>query len=348
MRFSALAVLAAILVLAPAAGSAFADPTPVVYTHDQAVQAGIIDASEYARVGNQPDCGPLPIPYPSVPDNAVIPDNAPSCYVSPESSDVRILAYPPGENPFANPLLDEGSPTKRFMGSSTEASEFLESRWFQGGRYLSEVSDPTMCRPVGGACPRSHFYSRLAAFTQAANFGELGWAETNDPYVEDSCSAQNTQRILVVKNHNNHCYRRFVLTPGMNVALQIRQCADPGVELVCFEIWNHLEQKWQGITAWAMIRCWNTLFPQGNCLFTFAHEVEVGNGMNWFDLKGGPDGLRMQNVRLRVAPETWPLFTQTQCPAGEDCWGPLFPVPYGLCRLFDYHHWVSVYNSSCP
>lgn len=65
------------------------------YTYEEALALGIISAAEHARPRGMPDCPPLPVPFPSVPSDAVIPDNAPHCYLSPEASGVVIIPNSP-------------------------------------------------------------------------------------------------------------------------------------------------------------------------------------------------------------------------------------------------------------
>jgi len=71
------------------------------YTYEEALALGIISPSEYARPRGMPECAPLPVPFPSVPDGEVIPDNAPHCWVSPQESGVIIIP----NSQFANPII---------------------------------------------------------------------------------------------------------------------------------------------------------------------------------------------------------------------------------------------------
>ena len=92
-RFLTLVTLGLVLVAAPAAA---ADPPPGEYTWEQAVALGLPGVEDFAQPPGMPVCPPLePGPFPSLPEDAVIPDDAPSCWMPPEEQGLVFLVLPP-------------------------------------------------------------------------------------------------------------------------------------------------------------------------------------------------------------------------------------------------------------
>jgi hypothetical protein len=116
-HFLILAMLGFALVVAPAAA---ADAPPGEYTWERAVALGLPGVEDFERPPGMAVCPALePGPFPSVPDDAVIPDNAPSCWMPPEEQGLVFLVLSPGDPGFAPGDLGFGTPETRYGGPET-------------------------------------------------------------------------------------------------------------------------------------------------------------------------------------------------------------------------------------
>jgi len=193
-----------------------------------------------------------------------------------------------------------------------------------------EVSDPTICHHCGIS---QHLYSRIAGLTGGDFEMEVGWAEINHLTTQTStCKDADEQQVLTVTQQPGApqkpmCHRAFDLQAASFYSFRVRQCGDPGVYRICFGIWDQNANP----PAWRLLRSWSNVArcqdPDGssNCIFQYFHEMASSG--TWFDLNGGPDGLKMRNIRARTAPFTWPLVGDIQ----SNHWTDEANSPYSMC-----------------
>jgi hypothetical protein len=98
MRAIAAIALALAFGAAPATAS---DPPPGEYTYDQGVELGLPAVADFEQPEGMPVCPPLENPDPALPDDAVIPDNAPSCWMPPEEQGLVYVVPAPGDPEYS-------------------------------------------------------------------------------------------------------------------------------------------------------------------------------------------------------------------------------------------------------
>jgi hypothetical protein len=246
--------------------------------------------------------------------------------MSPESQDIVVIIPQPNGLIFGEP--DPLTQTHRFTGSYMPYSQPL----YQGGRARMEISDPSVCHRCGAA---QHFFSRIAGSSSLGFTYEAGWSELNDFGNPDEtrCRDTNKQFALTVLSRPDPnapqdimCHRRFRLHSGSFHTFRVRQCANPGVFRVCGELWDENQVRWRLLRSWPnVMRCQNG-DGSGNCGFEFLHEAAT-TPEPFFALNGGPDGLKMRDVRIRTDPRQWPLFTTER----RGAWWPPPYTPYSMC-----------------
>jgi hypothetical protein len=95
------------------------------------------------------------------------------------------------------------------------------------------------------------------------------------------------------------------------------------------EIWNG--SAWVVLRQWSgVMRCQN-LDGSGHCYVHFWDEAFADDDTSWFNINGGSDALRMQNIKAEASAGSWPLFT-------SGAWSE--QSPYSICRVFAYYHFT--------
>jgi len=276
-------------------------------------------------------CSPIEInfAFAGVAPNAPIPpDDAPECFARPEYQDIRILRNHAAVPPF---YPDEGSAGGGYRYAGSRASYYN----FEGGSNLSEVSDPS----IRHVCDISHqhLYSRIAGLSTGGNAWEIGWVETN--CIQDI----GDQRLVLTTTYtgplqDEFFHRNWQLIDGGEHAFRGRQCGPPGDLAICMDIWDG--DSWIGIRAfYDVMRCENG-DGSGNCRINWVHEMAALDGTSWFDLNGGPDGLRMRNIKVRYG-NVWDLFNDGgYTGAWNEEW------PYSICRVYAFYHFTTRHGSA--
>jgi len=102
------------------------------------------------------------------------------------------------------------------------------------------------------------------------------------------------------------------------------------------EIWNG--------SSWTVLREWEgvmgCLNGNGtfNCNARFWNEALAEDDSGWFDLNGGSDGLRTQNIEVKR--DWFELFDSTPGYGGTNR-GWTEQAPYSICRVFYYYNFTS-------
>ena len=100
------------------------------------------------------------------------------------------------------------------------------------------------------------------------------------------------------------------------------------------EMWNG--SSWMQLgSAYEAMRCLNAN-GTFNCAVDMFTEVSSVT-QTYFDLNGGPDGLRTQNIEVKK--DWWDLFTTSQYPAQAPQW--VAQDPYTICRVHDHYHFTA-------
>lgn len=191
---------------------------------------------------------------------------------------------------------------------------------------LAEVSDPSVCH---ASCPTpQHLYVRTSLTTPANNVIETGWMESNiDPTGNSQKVVTVTWRAGLGEGQVPMLHDAWTLVPGNQYAFRQDHCGFPGELLVCMEIWNG--ESWTVLRTWDEMRCLNSN-GTFNCEVDFFVEAHAADDTTWFNLNGGADGLRTQNIEIKR--DWWDLFT-------TGSW--LEEAPYSICRVFDYYHFTA-------
>jgi hypothetical protein len=98
--FLIVGLVVAMSIATPAVLMASAHPRPGEYTYQQALELGLTSSAEWQRPPGMPVCPPIEDPFPGLPDGAVIPSNAPECWMPPEDQGLVFLVLPPGDPGF--------------------------------------------------------------------------------------------------------------------------------------------------------------------------------------------------------------------------------------------------------
>lgn len=345
MNRCAFATLSLVVALLWLPSPAVADAPPGEYSYSEAVTLGLISADDFQRPENMPDC-PAMVPGPYLGEGADDPEppdeDAPSCFMPPETQDIIVIVPGPDDLPFSVP--GPAVSTHRYSGVWTERAFGLPL--YQGGKARMQVSNPTICH--GGGCSvRQHFYSRIALDDGTGTAFEAGWAELNDQDPSKTkCRDADVRRIVSVRvladgRQFPMCHRVFGLVDGRTYTFRARQCGDPGVYRVCAQIWDPYTNppQWRTFSTWANhLSCQN---PDGSsvCAVQFLHEAASTAAPTFFDLGTPWGGLLMRNIRVRTAPGQWPLLDNT--PGAH--WWPN-PAPYSTGCTFAYYRFRTFYG----
>ncbi|MEJ7791990.1 MAG: hypothetical protein WKF65_08485 [Gaiellaceae bacterium] len=328
------------LVLGAATSGAGAGSQPLVppgqYTYDQAVALGIVDPDEFIPPLGMPTCPTANAAKAAIPAGAPAPPHdAPICFSNPADIEKIIVGVPaPGSPSFAPEMTISSSSSApslagfRFFGSQDEAFSY------SGGSMLTEVSDPSVCQSF--CVLEQHFYNRTSARTSAGNSIQVGWGEANHAPADTG----NDQMVLTVTAQGDAeqvmLHSAWALVPGSQYAFRNQHCGFPGELLVCMEIWNG--SSWTVLRQWeGVMRCLNAN-GTFNCNARFWDEAFTQDDATWFDLNGGSDGLRTQNIEIKR--DWWDLLGSTAEYSPIDR-GWSEQAPYSICRLFAYYHFTA-------
>ena len=293
---------------------------PGDYTYQQAQRLGMAVANDLAPPKGMQICPPA-IPSKAVlTDNSPIPaDDAPVCFSNPADVARDVISVPsPSTPPFRE--LAPSIFGYRYGGSQNESFSWI------GGSNLAEVSNPSICH--SGCAHAQHFYSRIGTGTSANNNIQTGWVEDNH-----SPNTGDTRQVLTVTSQNGVeapvLHPSWTLADGGSYAFRNEQCGSPGTDVVCMEIWNG--SAWAVLRQWSgVMRCQN-LDGSGHCYVHFWDEAFVDDDASWFNINGGSDGLRMQNIKAEASAGSWPLLS-------SGGWSE--QSPYSICRIFAYYHFT--------
>jgi hypothetical protein len=87
------------------------------------------------------------------------------------------------------------------------------------------------------------------------------------------------------------------------------------------------------------MRCENAN-GSGNCNVNWIHEPSSGDDTTWPNLNGGSDGLKMQNIQVRNAANTWGLVTSSFT-GGQAFWKDTGIAPYIIREVANYYNFRS-------
>jgi hypothetical protein len=118
------------------------------------------------------------------------------------------------------------------------------------------------------------------------------------------------------------------ILPGNQYAFRADHCGLPGELLVCMEQWDG--SSWMVLESWSgVMRCLNAN-GTFNCKVDILSEAFSSDTGTWFNLNGGADGLRTQNIEVKR--DWWDLFTTGQWLEGAPS--------YSICRVAGYYHFT--------
>lgn len=337
VRFALVVVLASVLGGASSAqASATHDVPPGMYTYAQAVQLGLVNPADFTPPPGMEICPPYDPAKAAIPPGAPPPpQNAPVCFSNPVDiarSIVVVLEPGPPMSAVASTSSNRCDPAPfpnhRLNGSCDPLTQY------HGSSMLTESSDPSVCH-FAGCPPQQHFYSRTSLTTPADNVIEVGWTESNWGDPGKTGDTQRVQTITWPAGERQNPMLHGTILPGNDYSFRAQHCGLPGELLVCMEMWNG--SSWTLLREWTgVMRCLNAT-GTFNCYADFLSEAFSSNTSQWFDLNGGADGLRTQNIEVRR--DWWDLLT-------TGVW--MERDPYSICRVSDYHHFKAFRGSpSC-
>jgi hypothetical protein len=110
------------------------------------------------------------------------------------------------------------------------------------------------------------------------------------------------------------------------------------------QIWNG--SSWYELRRWiGVMRCLNSNGTY-NCNARFWDEAVADDNASWFNLNGGSDGLRMQNIEVKR--DWWDLMEGVGggWPTNR---GWIEEDPYSICRVSAYNHFTAFRGTpTCP
>lgn len=317
-------VVFAIALLQP--GNAPGDPASGEYTWAEATALNLPHTDDFVKDPSlsMPDCPPIDTADPGLGPDEEPPADAPECWQPPEDQDLVFIVT-------STPMFDFTGEQAPPIDINRHIGARAEDHVYKGAQNVEEVQDPEVCHTNG--CPDQHFYSRIALISSNdAHSFEVGWMERN--YGK---TATNTQHAAVAFDPLNAVIgRRFPVNPGSARGFRGKQCGSPGQRLVCGQIYNG--SKWRTIVhPWrGTMGCQNS-DGSGKCKLNFAEESASTDGMSWFALNGGPDGLRMRNIRVWFGTSSiWPLYDANTFSDGVFADDP----PYFICRTHSWYHYT--------
>lgn len=318
-RFAWVAVLVMVLIgliLPPASAD---DPPPGEYTYAQLQALGIYTGPTPAEVG-LPSCTTADPDWEGFAtaeeaEAAVTDTDAASCMVDP--ADVTYW--------LGMPEPHSGPPPQGYHHAGMETNAK-----YQGGRVAVEVGNPAVCHQCPG--PGQQFvvartFAKILGKWIEVGWGEISWLNDNR-HVYTFASQTDMWRF----------YFNFHLTHGRYYVFRARDCAAG-----CAEIW------WNGV--WRLLqkatdfRCMNQN-GTNNCFQEVYLEIYSGSGVpeEHPSMNAAVDGVgvNFKNAKLRTAPSTYYLWSDSSYPSME-----LQVSPYVVCWINRDWNFRAGKNLSC-